>query len=147
MGSQLTDMDKVELKTQLIPILQSNNLFNDKNVNTIYTAIIEVLEANSRWIQINQSELEDLSKRFSKKIPSGNFQINFGRILVRRYNGAIYREYFSENTIVKGWHRQLINTIRNKHALVCNANLSTQLFDLGQKYILKNKEGNLNHVF
>lgn len=139
MGIRLSEVDKFDLKDKLKELLQRLEVKEDKIIETIYTSIIGVLEADARWIQINQKDLEELSTRFDKRIPTGDFRINFGRILVRRLRGIIHREYYSEDTIVKGWHRQLLSDIRNIHRIKCDDTMSTQLFDLCQVYILKNK--------
>lgn len=140
MGIKLSDPEKVQLKSNLKEALIPFKLNNEKDVNLIYTSIIQALEANSRWIQIEHADLVALSERFDKRIPEGDFRTNFGRIMVRRLRGVIDREYYSESTIVRGWHRDLINQIRNVHRLPCDRDLTRALFDLCQPFILAHKE-------
>lgn len=139
MGIQLSEAEKAKLKEGLIEILTPINLAEEKQVNIIFTSIIKVLEANSRWIRIQHEDLLALSDRFDKRIPDGDFRTNFGRIMVRRICGNIDREYFSETTIVRGWHRELINDLRNTHHFHCDRELTRALFELCQPFILAHK--------
>lgn len=140
MGIKLTEPDKVQLKTQLKTTLAPFNLDNERPFNLIYASIIRVLEADSRWFRIDHAGLVELSERFDKRIPEGDFRTNFGRVMVRRLRGVIDREYYSETTIVRGWHRDLINEIRNVHRLPCDRDLTRALFDLCQPFILAHKK-------
>lgn len=139
MGIQLSEAEKAKLKAGLIEILVPINLAEEKQINIVFTSIIKVLEANSRWIRIQHEDLVALSDRFDKRIPDGDFRTNFGRIMVRRIRGNIDREYFSETTIVRGWHRELINDLRNSHHFHCDRELTRALFELCQPFILAHK--------
>lgn len=139
MGIKLSKSDKLDLVTQLSTILKEHECHSPKYVTAITHSLTRVLETNSRWMKITENELIELSIRYSKKIPEGNFKTNFGKILVRRFDKQISREYFSESNVIKGWHKELLRDIRGKFNLNCSEELSSALFELGQYFIIKEK--------
>lgn len=139
MGIHLSEPDKLKLKDQLSVTLADYKHFSESDINIVYTSILKVLEANARWNRITHDDLVTLSKRFDKRIPDGDFRTSFGRIMVCRIGTTIDRQYYSETTIVRGWHRELISELRNTHRLNCDAALTRALFDLCQPFILAHK--------
>lgn len=139
MGIRLSDENKFKLKERLKDILKEHNFVKETEINVFYTAILKTLEADSRWIRISANDLRVLSERFNKRIPEGDFRTNFGRIMVRRIRGVIHREYYSEETIVSGWHAALIADLRSNHNFSFSKDLTRELFELCQPFIMEQK--------
>ncbi len=139
MGIKLSKEDKQELSTKLANLLKDLDLHTPKYVTAITHSLIRVLETDSRWLEISTEDLEELSNRYSKKIPTGDFKIAFGKILVRRFGTKVSREFYSEDKVIKGWHKELVQDIRRKFNLYCSSELSSALFELGQYFIIKEK--------
>ena len=139
MGIQLSDQHKAELKERLKELLTKEGVSNKKTLIYFFVSILSAFEANARWGRIDVGELITLSERFGKKIPDGDFQTTFNRVLVRRVRGVIHREWYSEKTVVKGWHNAVINELRNKHKVRVPAPLVKELFNLGQEFIKKHE--------
>ncbi len=137
MGIKLSEQHKRELKQKLRELLAKENITLEQTINYYYVSILESFEADSRWLRISQNDLEILSKRFDKKIPNTDFRIKFGSILVQRFGNTIRREWYSENTVVKGWHRSAIGIIRERHRVRIPDGMVGAIFQLGQEFIKK----------
>ena len=139
MGIKLSKEDNQELSVKLATLLKELNLHTPKHVTAITHSLVKVLETNSRWIEITNEELVGLACRYSKKIPAGDFKVAFGKILVRRFGTKVSREFYSEDKVIKGWHKELVQDISRKFNLHCSSELSSALFELGQYFIIKEK--------
>lgn len=137
MGIHLSEQHKQELKAKLRTSLAKEGITLEQTVNYFYATVLEALEATSRWLKIRPDDLETLSRRFDKKIPEGDFRINFGPILVRRMGKVIHREWYSEDSVVKGWHRHAIDILRNRHKVFVPEPMVGELFIIGQEAIKK----------
>mgnify|MGYP003454422198 CR=1 FL=1 len=82
MGIPPPPQDKQELSTKLANLLKDLDLHTPKYVTAITHSLIRVLETDSRWLEISTEDLEELSNRYSKKIPTGDFKITFGKIFL-----------------------------------------------------------------
>lgn len=137
MGIKLTDAHRFDLYDRLKKILIDHNCESIDNTQKCFKSFMSVLEANSRWLEIDYETLQDISLRYKKKIPTGDFRTNFGRILIKRKDGKIEKEFFSENTVVKGWHKDLIQQIKHTHHLTCTQEMCGELYELGQLFIMQ----------
>lgn len=137
MGIKLIDAHRFDLYDRLKKILIKHNCYSSGNTQNCFNTFMEVLEANSRWIEIDYETLEEISLNYKKKIPTGDFRTNFGRILVKRKDDKIEKEFYSENTVVKGWHKELIHHIKHTHHITCTREMCSELYELGQLFIMQ----------
>lgn len=108
----------------------------------IIIPLIKSIQAQSRWVVITKEEVERLARRYFQPVPSEpNFKTAFGKIRVSCKNGIYYREYFAEDTVLKGWHREVVGGIKERGNIPFNKEIGEIIFNIGQVVI--SNENNL----
>lgn len=137
MGIELTDNQLQRLEKGLEKALTDHGLFSKTNLENIKQLTLKAIGSEKRWCKITLEDLVSISLSYSKKIPNGDFRTNFGRILIRRRGDFIEREFFSKETVVKGWHREIISKIKYQLKLDCSYELSGDIYDTVQTIIME----------
>lgn len=108
----------------------------------IVTPLITSIQAQSRWVIVTKEEVEKLARRYFQSVPDeANFKTVFGKICVTCENGVYRREYFAEDTVLKGWHREVVEGIKERSNIPFNKEIGEIIFNIGQVVI--SNENNL----
>ena len=105
----------------------------------IVKPLIDSIQAESRWVVLTYEEMKDLADRYRKTLPPEhqprNFRTNYGKIWVECRQGVYLREYVANNTVIKGWHREVTEGIKSRNNIPFNKDIGEIIFNVGQVII------------
>lgn len=142
MAIKITENGKKFLNNTLFKRLSPYGLTEVEVSVEVVEPLIEALEKTKRRVEISEEDFKILADRHRRKFPKeGNFRNLAGKIVVERNNGRYFREYYSEVNILKGWHRDTINTIKTRRNIPFASDMGRIIFEIGQELIMTKDKG------
>ena len=130
------------IRTELIKAFDALEITKVEIENEIVNPLIKSIQAERRWVIVSVEEINGLCKRFNKNVDhEQNFRISVGKIMIEHRDGVYRREYVGENVVIKGWHREVIEGIKERKNIPFNKEIGETIFKIGQLII--SNENNL----